>query len=219
MKRKLSLLLIGLTIFGTVLAQTRGPGARIYHLRSANVTKDTIYNRVKDDLAFIQFRVHDTVADVGSYDGYYPAMYSLFSDSVIFYLNDVTDEAITKFDSIKLLCESKQGRKFSNSFKTVLGEELSSHLPTHAFDKVILHDALHHFSHMDEMLQDMERIMKPGAKLLLYEPLRSDSLAPWLCRGVMSKDDMMGLMSRNGFKLTRQQMLSGNKNWFEFILE
>jgi SAM-dependent methyltransferase len=210
MKRKLFLSLICLTIFITVMAQTKGPGARIYHLRSANVTRDTIYDRVKDDLAFIQYRVHDTVADVGSYDGYYPAMYSLFSDSVSFYLNDVSDEAITKFDSIKLLCESKLGRKFTNSFKIALGSELSTNLPTHTFDKVILHDALHHFTHMDDMLQDIGRVMKPGAKLLL---------APWLCRGVMTKQAMMSLLHRNGFKLTRERLLPGNKNWFEFVQE
>jgi hypothetical protein len=198
MKRKLFLSLICLTIFITVMAQTKGPGARIYHLRSANVTRDTIYDRVKDDLAFIQYRVHDTVADVGSYDGYYPAMYSLFSDSVSFYLNDVSDEAITKFDSIKLLCESKLGRKFTNSFKIALGSELT---------------------HMDDMLQDIGRVMKPGAKLLLYEPLRTDSLAPWLCRGVMTKQAMMSLLHRNGFKLTRERLLPGNKNWFEFVQE
>src|ERR1051325_3670768 len=93
------ILFLILILSARIPAQTRGPGPRYVLLQPAGITKDSIFTRVKNDLRFIQLKARDTVADIGSYDGYYPCMYSLFSDSVTFYLNDITGEAFTGLDS------------------------------------------------------------------------------------------------------------------------
>jgi hypothetical protein len=189
--------------------------------------KDSVYKRVSKDLDFIQLKVHDTVADIGSYDGYHPSVYSIFSDSVVFYLNDITTTGFTYFDSIQMLCTKIRGTKPTDQFKIQIGTESSTKLPTKLFNKVILRDALHHFRSQDSMLNDIKRIMKPGAKLILFEPLREEGVVNHqLCKGAMTRKELLALMDRNGFGLTINKegteqtkmcvLPNGKYCWYEF---
>ena len=144
--RKSFLLYIGLLTATYIVAQTcQNPGMRLEWLRQPGLTKDTIYKWVKNDLDFIQIQKRDTIADIGSYDGYYPLMYSIFTDSVAFYLNDISSTGFGYFDSIKSICTRLKGPLISNKFTTVIGNDSSTKLPGHLFSKVIIRDALHHF--------------------------------------------------------------------------
>jgi hypothetical protein len=203
----------------SLLAQTRGPGARIFLLQSNRITKDTIYERVKNDLNFIKLTRDDTIADIGSYDGYYPCMYSLFSDSVVFYLNDITTEGFTKFDSMKIICSNKRGSNLTNTFNIVIGNDSCTNLPSHLFNKVILRDALHHFNSINKMLLDIKRTMKPNAHLILFETIKDNGkLNPNLCKGAMTKQELMEVMSKNKFKLENELTLANDNYWFDFVV-
>jgi hypothetical protein len=212
-------LFIALLIATAADAQTCGnPGARLDRLRAKSLTKDSVYRWVKDDLGFVQIKNGDAVADIGSYDGYYPSIYSVFTDSVSFYLNDISRAGFVYFDSIRPICTEKRGGEISNSFKIVIGNDSSSNLPGRFFNKVILRDVLHHFKMMNKMLQDIKRILKSGAdaKLFLFEPIRGETDMPNLCRGAMTRQELLALMAGNGFSLTKELPVQGNGCWFEF---
>jgi hypothetical protein len=98
---------------------------------------------------------YDTVADIGSYDGHYPLVYSIFSDSVAFYLNDISDAGFTYFDSIETECNKIKGSPVSNKFIMMIGSDTCTNLPARFFRKVIVRDALHHFKQPDKMLADI----------------------------------------------------------------
>jgi hypothetical protein len=205
----------------TATAQTcQNPGARLEQLRTNNLNKDSIYQWVKSDLEFAGLKKGDTVADVGSYDGYYPLIYSIFSDSVAFYLNDISPEGFIYFDSIQTTCAEKKGRRLTNSFKIVMGNDSCTNLPTHMFNKVIVKDALHHFKLMDKMLVDIKRIMKSEtkAKLILFEPIKEQTESENLCRGALYREALLKLMVGNGFKLLRELPIKNKGSWFEFDL-
>lgn len=199
-------------------AQTcSNPGARLARLRAACFSKDTVYQWIKNDLGFIRPQAGDTIADIGSYDGYYPLLYSVFSDSAVFYLNDITRDGFVYFDSIQAVCATLKGRALSNTFTIVIGQDSSTNLQDHLFDKVVVRDALHHFKSMDTMLADIKRIMKPGARLILFEPIRGRNInTNTLCKGVMTVEQLYSLLNKNGFTLTRELAQTVGGSWFEF---
>lgn len=162
---------------------------------------------------------NDTIADIGSYDGYYPLLYSIFSDSTVFYLNDITSYGFVYFDSIKAVCTKIKGHDLSNKFTIVIGQDSSTKLQDHMFNKVIVRDALHHFKSMDIMLADIKRIMKPKAKLILFEPIRGRNLnTETLCKGAMTADELLNLLIKNGYILIRELPQTIGGSWFEFKL-
>jgi len=198
--------------------QTCGnPGARIERLKAAQLSKDSIYNLVKTDLDFIKPIPNDTIADIGSYDGYYPLVYSIFSDSVVFYLNDISSDGFSYFDSIEDICTKIKRHNLSNKFTVVIGNDSSTSLRDHMFNKVVIRDALHHFKSMDIMLSDIKRIMKSNAKLILFEPIRGRNInEETLCKGAMTVDNLIKLLNKNGFVLAREFPQTIGGSWFEF---
>ena len=193
------------------------PSYKINKLKSKGLTKDTIYKWVQKDLSFIQLTSLDTIADIGSYNGYYPSLYSVSTDSIVFYLNDIVNEGFVYFDSINTICNKIRGAKMTNEFKITLGENDSTNLPSHTFNKVILRDALHHFKSPAKMLTDIKRIIKPNGKLLLFESIKNPQVSySTLCRGSMTEDELTKLLEENEFVMTRQKFTENDRYWFEF---
>ena len=203
-------------------AQTCGnPGAHLKWLSTPHLTKDSIYKWVNRDLEFIQIQKHDTIADIGAYDGYYPRLYSIFSDSAVFYLNDIIPEGFSYFDTMQGICTALRGSPITNQFKFILGNDSCTNLHGQSFTKIILHDALHHFKYLDKMLADIKEIIGPqsGAKLLLYETIRGGTVFTNICRGAMTREELLTLLERNGFILSRELKCSDSLSWFEFEIK
>lgn len=219
-KRKNTLLFSFL--FGSLIITSQtcfNPSFKLNKLKSKGLTKDTIYNWVQKDLSFIQLTSHDTIADIGSYNGYYPSLYSVSTDSIVFYLNDIVNEGFVYFDSINTICTKIRGAKMTNEFKITLGDNDATNLPSHTFNKVILRDALHHFKSPAKMLTDIRRIIKLNGKLLLFESIKNPQLPnSTICRGSMTEDELKKILQENGFVMTRQKFTENDRYWFEFKL-
>jgi len=191
-------------------------------LTKSTLTKDSLLKKVKMDLDFIHLTQHDNVADIGSYDGYYPCIYSVFSDSIFFYLNDTSKLSLSKNVDICNLCSKISGKPLSNTFHAVIGTDITTNLPDHFFDKVIVRDALHHFKSEERMLQDIKRIMKSQASLYLFEPiLHKEKKVSGMCKGVKSYDELLKMFTDNGFEMVRSQAVVSEQDlhWFEFKLK
>lgn len=198
----------------------QNPNARLERLKYPNITKTLLYEKVREDLDFIKISPADVIADIGSYDGQYPCIYSIFTDSVIFYLNDVQPEGFKTLNDFKSICAKFKGNELTNTFKVMIGEENSTNLPSRIFDKVIMRDALHHCSQMNEILIDIKRIMKPNGKLFLFEQLKlPDIINENLCVGVMEKEELLNLLQRNGFVKKREKYVKNDLIWLEFELK
>ncbi|MGQ0829675.1 MAG: class I SAM-dependent methyltransferase [Bacteroidota bacterium] len=195
------------------------PDARLRRLNLPNTNADTIYRWVKNDLALLQINQSDTIADIGSYDGYYPMLYSVFSDSAVFYLNDIKSEGFAYMDSIRNLCVKFKGQNISNKFIVVIGHDTSTNLSNNMFDKVIIRDALHHFKSIDKMLVDVKRIIKEQGQLILFEPVRKqDSPNENMCAGAMTKTNLLEILNRHGFQLLNEIESKNSFSWFKFVL-
>ena len=53
--------------------------------------------------------------------------------------------------------------------------------PAGAFDAAIMVDVIHHCEHPDAVLADVRRVLKPGGRLLIFEPNRSNPLLALMC--------------------------------------
>jgi len=50
-----------------------------------------------------------------------------------------------------------------------------------SFDSIIIVDVLHHLRHIDETLKDVRRILKPGGRLIIYEPNKLNFVLYLMC--------------------------------------
>ncbi len=218
MKKLLYLfILLNLLKINTFAQNCQNPNARLERLKAPTISKKKLFEKVSEDLEFIQILPSDTIADIGSYDGQYPCIYSIFTDSVAFYLNDIMPDGFKTLDSLQKICSNFKGKPISNSFNVVIGNESSTDLPSKLFNKVIMRDALHHFSLMDQMLIDIKRILKHKGKLFLFEQLKLPNIVNEnLCIGVMNKEVLLDLLTRNGFIKIREKYVKDDLIWLEF---
>lgn len=204
------LLLVLLSYSGYVSAQAISE-------EQATFKRDSLYQTVKEEFEFLQLRPGDTVADVGSFLGYYPALYSLFVDSVTFYLNDIVDSGFLSLNYIHAELYKVRTHPQTSSFRTIIGTTVTTGLPDRKFTKVIARDAFHHFEKRKEMLEDMKRIMKDDANLLIYEPFRVyDEPANTRCKGVLWREDFLKIMKDAGFVLIRERNMGDECYWLEY---
>lgn len=187
-------------------------------MHSPTMTKDSIHRYVAQDLAFLKLQPNDTVADVGSFDGYLAVMYGVFTDSVMFYVNDLNYEPFQGLERMISTCTKFRGSPYTCHYKYAIGSSTGTNLPEHKFNKVILSDALHHFSDMNAMLTDIKLIMKDSALLMIREPVVNtvDDYAK-VCQGVLMREDLIKVLAEYGFILQRE-VKYGVMAWYGFRL-
>lgn len=119
------------------------------------------------------FKPGEYIVDIGAGIGWLDAAIGIYEDSLIFYLEEIDSstiknsrlqEAINEFVKVR-------GKPFTCTYSQVMGTNTSTNLPDTLFDKVLLIDTYHHLQHRDEMIKDINRILRRGGKLIVYEPL------------------------------------------------
>jgi ubiquinone/menaquinone biosynthesis C-methylase UbiE len=78
-------------------------------------------------------------------------------------------------------------------------------LPDTTFDKVLLIDTYHHFQNRDEMIRDVFRILKPGGKLIVNEPVGGKPGVIYKpCNSLIeTPDELISYIRERGFELER----------------
>jgi Methyltransferase domain len=215
--KKYTFLSLILLFTSQIHAQCVNPDTRIERLKSMDFTKDSIAIKYKNELDFLALKPNDTIADIGSFDGYYPALYSIFTDSISFYLNDITYEGFKNFKTIKALCDAKRNKNQTNTFKIAIGNEENTNLPNDFFNKIIIRDVLHHCKNMSKILDDVKRLMKRETTLFLFEPIKlGNEMDENLCTHAMTRDAFLELMNTHNFILKKEIALDENHHWFMF---
>jgi ubiquinone/menaquinone biosynthesis C-methylase UbiE len=118
-------------------------------------------------------RAGDTIADIGTADGWFAAALAAYADGVTFYLEDIDSTVWNRgtFDSAFYHFASKINRTPHHQFYFVRGTETSTRLPPGIFDMVMIIDTYHHFSNRDAMLTDAVGLLRPGGKIIIMEAL------------------------------------------------
>ncbi|HEY6162519.1 MAG TPA: methyltransferase domain-containing protein [Bacteroidia bacterium] len=163
--------------------------------------KETLYRDNKFAVRFLDLHAGETLADIGAFDGIWDGIYSVFTDSVTFYIEDITDKGFGRNDSIMAYCQKLRGLPSHSKVIKVLGNETSTNLPSSSFDKVICNESFHHFGQPVLMLAEIKRMLKPGGSLFIRDSLKRR----WRKQSHFhySKKEMICLVEQNGFILKR----------------
>src|SRR5687767_15801269 len=104
----------------------------------------------KDMLDFFDFKKGDVAVEVGSSTGENIGGFSLLTDSMTFYLEDIDPKRLNqkKFNKVLKKCR-KIKPLITNTFHLKIGTEKSTGLPDGIFDKIIIVNTLHEFTYMD----------------------------------------------------------------------
>jgi ubiquinone/menaquinone biosynthesis C-methylase UbiE len=86
----------------------------------------------------------------------------------------------------------------------ILGGLDDPHLPSAAFDLVLMVDVYHEFSHPHEMLQAIRKCLKPAGRIALVEFRAEDASVPIKPLHKMSKQQILKELPANGLKLAGQ---------------
>jgi ubiquinone/menaquinone biosynthesis C-methylase UbiE len=117
------------------------------------------------------FRKGDTIASIGAGWGRWEVAYGAMMDSLVFYLEDINDEMLypAQLDFNLRYYTLLKGGPVLSDYYIQIGTLEQTNLPSYFFDKVLIINAFHEFSHIDEMIRDINRILKDDGLLLLNE--------------------------------------------------
>lgn len=116
-------------------------------------------------LPIYQFKENEKVASIGASFGLREIMFSMESPKIFFYLQDI-DPRFLKPEYVQGFIFSFQriyGEKTKSEFRLAIGDSVSTNLPAVIFDKILIENSLHEFTHVNEMLADiLPRLAKDG---------------------------------------------------------
>ncbi|MBI2969095.1 MAG: methyltransferase domain-containing protein [Bacteroidetes bacterium] len=119
---------------------------------------------------FFDFHTGDTIAEVGALHGENMYGFTIVTDSVTFYVQDIDSIALsqTNFDKVVKHCK-KLKKPLTNKFYRCIGTAKQTNLPDNSFDKILLIMTFHEFTFMDEMMTDIYKKLKPAGQLYILE--------------------------------------------------
>ena len=126
---------------------------------------------IKKMLDFIDIKKKDYVADVGGAGGWYEAMFSVFTDEVNYFVEDIDTAYSNKGELNKAVRFYSRYRKSkqNNSFQFILGTKRKTYLPDSLFDKIVINNALHEFVYKKNILKDIKKKLKKNGQLVIFE--------------------------------------------------
>ena len=120
---------------------------------------------------YYNIRKGDVVADVGAASGWLDGAFSVLTDSVTYYVQDVDTHFLShdQLDRVVKYFSSLRSTPQTNRFHMVIGTSKRTHLPDSTFDKIIIHNTFHEFIDPWRMVQDLKPKLKPGGKIYVYD--------------------------------------------------
>jgi ubiquinone/menaquinone biosynthesis C-methylase UbiE len=169
------------------------------------------------EVQLYEFKTDEIIADIGTGSGYFEIALSKFCDNLQVYANDIDSGSIGQLTTQFKFLDLNDDRNIT--YNTVLGNEKSTLLPAHRFDKVIIRNTFHHFKYPIEMLEDCKRIMKKNSRLFIVDILVDETDGSPVCPLHLTRSVFLNYLTNNGFVLTNETNLEYDHfKLFEFQL-
>jgi len=142
-------------------------------------THPSIWQLTKNTyLKIIDFKNKDTVVSIGVGSGSQEFLFSIFTDSITFYMEDIDTSCITceKIKNKYLPYYSViRGSNITNSFIPASGTDTTINVKNNVADKVLIFNVYHHFSNDIAMVKECKRILKPKGKIFIDEAVMNSN--------------------------------------------
>ena len=130
------------------------------------------YNNYKSEAKSLRLSKGDTIVSIGAGSGWREFMYSVFYDSITFYLEDLDTSCITRSkirDTYLPYYSRIKGSKITASFIPATGNETEIKIKSNTANMILIIGAYHHFTNDMAMVRECFRILKPDGRLVIHE--------------------------------------------------
>lgn len=167
---------------------------------------DDLVKKESRRMSIYGFQQGDTIASIGAGWGRWEVAYGTMMDGLVFYLEDINDEMLypAQLDFNLRYYTLLKGKPVLSDYYIQIGTLRSTQLPSKFFDKVLVINAFHEFSHIDEMIRDLGRILKDDGVLLLneYDAFEPGDKHVGCGNRIYTKEEIINIFSKHNFKLT-----------------
>jgi ubiquinone/menaquinone biosynthesis C-methylase UbiE len=165
---------------------------------------------------------NDTVLSIGAGSGGREFLISLYTDSILFYLEDIDTSCITKsrINNTYIPHYTKlRGKPITNSFITVAGTDKKVEMLDNSVNKILVYNVYHHFSDDMAMVNECNRILRKNGKLIICEHVtKRDKKSYKFCDYggyYKTQEHFTGDIENSGF--TCEYVLANGNHWRLFI--
>jgi ubiquinone/menaquinone biosynthesis C-methylase UbiE len=155
----------------------------------------------------------DTLLDIGCGDGAHAVYVSHFYPSSYFILEDIDANQIASISKYY----SSANKHFSyikDKYELVLGTPDTIPLPSVTYKNLLCRKTLHEFTNPKKMIQEMNRILVQGGKLIIAEaePIKENEIDRFCKRRLLSKQKIIDLLVNQNFSFTKSAIINMKKN-------
>ncbi|GAB4403068.1 MAG: hypothetical protein OHK0053_27570 [Microscillaceae bacterium] len=161
------------------------------------------YNQAEFEM--YDFRPGERVASIGASSGWFEVANSVFTDSMVFYIQDIDPDCANqkKINRLKRFYLRHRAGPMTNQLIAWVGSSESTGLPQASFDKVLLRLSFHEFSQPEPMLSEIYHLLKPEGRLFVAENIVEETgQTDENCdHALWSWPDLVEEIEKNGFIL------------------
>ncbi|MEA5461295.1 methyltransferase domain-containing protein [Arcicella sp. LKC2W] len=169
---------------------------------------------MQKSLQTFQFKENETIASIGASSGVWEIWFASQVDNLTFYIQDIDEQNCNQeeIDYGVQYYEKLLKKTIVGTFIPVIGTERTTNLPQNTFDKVLIINSLHEFSHPKLILQDIMRILKRDAKLFIEEVMAVSvgEIHEGCGRRLFTKDELSELLTQVGYEVIEAFPKNGN---------
>jgi ubiquinone/menaquinone biosynthesis C-methylase UbiE len=165
--------------------------------------------KLKPTFDALAFQAGDTIASIGTSNGWFEAALSAYYNDLTFYIEDIDSFCLNRqnLDNQLNLYSSMKASQITNKFFLVHGTDSSTNLPKNKFKKILLNDVFHHFTSKKRMLQELFAIALPSGELLVIEPIGTPTNK---CNYYRTPEKLIAEFKSGGFAfMNKQEIMSG----------
>jgi ubiquinone/menaquinone biosynthesis C-methylase UbiE len=169
---------------------------------------------MQNSLSTFQFKENETVASVGASSGVWEIWFASQVDNLTFYLQDIDEQNCNQeeIDYGVQYYEKLLKKTIVGKFIPIIGTQKTTNLPQNTFDKVLIINSLHEFSHPALILQDILAILKNDGILFIEEviAISAGDIHEGCGRRLFTEDELSELLTQIGFEVIEAFPKKGN---------
>lgn len=200
------ILLLNLLVLHTAFAQSEEKVKKLKFCGYKYRDTAMIRKHFEQQIAFLDIKDGDTIADIGSSSGAYIGCINVVAEfkKVHFILVDIDSTCLnsTKVNNMVSYYEGLRGKPFDNTIGFVVNTIDSLWLPLNSKKKLLIFNTLHEIPDKAGIIKQMSAVLQTGGEIIISEVLATEkNKVHGGCKyPLMSDDEIKKLMDAAGFE-------------------